>query len=222
MPAEVAKQLGLSGERLAQSKAGFETEAVGIGHNRLREKAMLTDPALLAERTNAKMRAYADQGKEPDKDVQITQTPSDRATALWRGILWDYLKTRYRDASGNASITNYEGSTRSSELHKLPLSNDQFNKLKFFNWLRKTPMGRELTDFLNDVAAQCNPQAHPSGYRVMSKTEIGAWLIDSDTARDCKSATDGALSLACRMLAGAHAHFAALERQEKLGKKRQN
>lgn len=219
MPENVAKDLGIT-RRLDHSKAGFEPELVGIGHFRLREKAMLTDPALLSERANAKMRAYVESGKEPDKDIQISQTPSDRATAMWRNLLWSYMHARYKDVSGKIGSTNFEKSSHSSDLNRLPLTDNQFSRLKFYNWLRKQPIGLELSNFLNDIAAQCNPQAHPPEHKIMSKTEIGAWLIDSDTPRDCKSATDGALALACRLLAGAQAQFFAQERQEKIAKKR--
>jgi hypothetical protein len=219
MPSAVAAQLGLPQERL--KKGDFETEQVAIGHFRLREKSMLTHPSLLAERTNAKLRAYADQGKEPDQDIQITQTPSDRATAMWRHLLWKYLETRYENINGKSGSTKFEQSSRSSELGRLPLSEDQFNRRRFYEWLRKQPGCKSLTNLLDRVAAQCNPQAHDPDYPILSKAEIGAWRIDSDNPRDAKNACDGALAQACEHLAEMAAHYAALERQQKkaVGKK---
>ena len=180
---------------------------------------MLTHPALLAERTNIILRAYADQGKQPDKDVQIAQTPSDRCTAMWRKLLWDWMVTHYEAEQGKSGRTNFEKSSHSSDLNRVPLTDDQFSRRGFYCWLKTQPMGRELSDFLIDIAAQCNPQACGAGQRVMSKAEIGAWLLDADNPRDCKNATDGALSLACRMLAGAQAHYVAMKRYERHVKK---
>ena len=215
MPDKVAKDLGLGVERLQHSKAGFEPEPTGIGHFRLKEKAMLTHPALLAERTNIALRAYADQGKTPDNDVQINQTPSDRATAMWRKLLWDWLVTHYEVEQGKAGRTNFEKSSHSSDLNRVPLTDDQFSRRGFYSWLRTQPMGKDLSDFLTDIAAQCNPQACGAGQRVMSKSEIGAWLLDADNPRDTKNACDGALALACRLLAGAQAHYVAMKRYER-------
>ena len=218
MPSKVAQELGLSGHRINQSKAGFEVEQTGIGHHRLREKAMLTHWSLLAERANAKLRAYTDQGKEPDGDIQIQQTPSDRATANWRHLLWSYIETHWSVMEGKSGRTNYEKSSRSSDLNKLPLSDKQFSRRKFYGWLEKQPGGKELMDYVNDVAAQCNPQAYPADHTVMSHAEIGAWLLDHDSPRECKAAATGALALACRILAGMSAAFAAQERHEKYRK----
>ena len=219
MPEKVAQDLGLAKQRFQHSKAGFESEPTGIGHFRLKEKAMLTHPSLLAERTNIILRAYADQGKQPDKDVQITQTPSDRATAMWRHLLWQFLQTHWEAEQGKSGRTNFEKSSHSSDLNRVPLTDDQFSRRGFYNWLKTQPMGKELSDFLIDIAAQCNPQACGPGQRVMSKSEIGAWLIDCDSPRDSKNACDGALALACRMLAGAQAHYVAMKRYERHVKK---
>jgi len=180
---------------------------------------MLTHPSLLAERTNLVLRSYADQGKQPDKDVQIVQTPSDRATAMWRKLLWDWIVTHYESEQGKVGRTNFEKSSHSSDLNRLPLTDNQFSRMGFYNWLKTQPMGKELTDFLIDIAAQCNPQACNPDQRIMSKAEIGAWLLDADSPRDCKNATDGALALACRLLAGAQAHYAAMKRYERHVKK---
>ena len=215
MPEKVAKDLGLGVERLRHSKAGFEPEPTGIGHFRLKEKAMLTHPSLLAERTNIVLRAYADQGKTPDKDVQINQTPSDRVTAMWRKLLWEFLQTHWEAEQGKSGRTNFERSSHSSDLNRLPLTDDQFNKRGFYSWLKSDPIGAGLAEFLIDIAAQCNPQACGSEQRVMSKTDIGAWLLDADNPRDTKNACDGALGLACRLLARGQAHYAAMKRYER-------
>ena len=226
-PIQFSEQLGAPNvHRAAKSKAGFELEQLALnaqrdGVVRSREKSMLTHPALLAERTNSKLRAYADQGKEPDQDIQIQQTPSDRATAMYRHLLWQHFYAHWDDTAGKSGGTNFEKSSHSSDLNKLPLTEGQFGRRRFYAWLRKQPGGRELSDFLNDVAAQCNPQAYPPGYKIMSKQEIGAWLLDADSIRDSKSAVDGALALACRILAGMSAQFAAQERHEALAKKKQ-
>jgi len=217
VPLKVAQDLGLSGHRLNQSKSGFEAEPVGIGHHRLREKAMLTHYSLLAERRNAKLRACLDQGKEPE-DLQITQTPSDRAVAMWQYLLWSYMETIYQIVEGKSGKTNYEKSSHSSDLNRLPLTEKQFNLRKFCGWVEKQPGGKELASYLTQVAAQCNPQAFPPDYPVMSHAEIGAWLLDHDATRECKVAATGALALACRILAGMSAVFAAQERNEKYRK----
>ena len=222
MPAEVAKQLGLSGERLARSKMGFESEQVGIGHYRLKEKAMLTHPGLISERRAIKTKALVESGQElPEEGVRVPETPSDKATAMYRHLLWQVLTTIW-ESNGNARITDYQGSPRSSELHRLPFSEAQFNRRGFVEWLLKQPGWKSGLGLLEKVAIQCNPQAFDSHKMAMSKAEIGMWRIDTDTIRDAKNAADGALAQVCEMMAEAAAHFAALERQEKLGKKRQN
>ena len=221
-PTEFSEQLGFpKKERLNKSKAGFEAEQLAVGARRdgvvrSREKSMLTHPALLAERRTVIIRAYVEQGKElPSEGIKVPETPSDRASAQWRHLLWQYLQARYESINGKCSSTNFEKSSHSSDINKIPLTDNQFKRLGFYYWLRKQPGWKELTDFLDDIAAQCNPQACSSDHRLMSKVEIGSWLLDSDNPRDAKCAVDGALALACRALAGAAAEYSLLERRKK-------
>ena len=220
MPAEVASQLGLSKERLQHGD--FDSEQVSIGHHRLRERSMLTHPALLAERRAVMTKAYVDQGKElPSEGIRVPETPSDRATTLYRSVLWRYMITRWQVVPGRSGSTNFEKSSHSSDLNRLPLTDSQFDGRAFYGWLKQQPGGKSLTNLLNKVAAQCNPQAHDPDYPIMSKAEIGMWRIDTDNPRDAKNACDGALAQACEQLAEMAAHYAAMERQKKkaVGKK---
>jgi hypothetical protein len=209
IPSKVADDLGIS-DRIKHSKAGFEAEQTGIGHFRLKERSMLTHPNLLAERRNIALRACPDQEK-----LHIQQTPSDRATAMWRRLLWQFIETHYEVKQGRTGRTNFERASTSTDLNRIPFTDGQLSRRGFYNWLKDQPIGKELADFLSDIAAQCNPQACGPDQRVMSKAEIGAWLLDSDNSRDCKNATDGALALACRLLACAQSHYATQKRYEK-------
>ena len=139
---------------------------------------------------------------------------------MWRHLLWQYFATRYESINGKSGSTKFEQSSRSSELGRLPLSEVEFSRRRFYEWVRKQPGCKSLTNFLDRIAAQCNPQAHDPEYVIMSKSEIGAWRIDTDNPRDAKNACDGALAQACEHLAEMAAYYAALERQQKkLGKR---
>ena len=214
IPSKVAEDLGLSGHRLQHGD--FESEQVSIGHHRLRERSMLTHPALLMERRAAATKAYVDAGKElPSDGIRVPETPSDRATAKYRSVLWRYLVSRWSIVPGRSGSTNFEKSSHSTDLNRLPLTESQFDQRAFYGWLKSQPGGKSLTSFLNKVAAQCNPQAHDPDYTIMSKAEIGMWRIDTDNPRDAKNACDGALAQACEQLAEMAAHYAAIERQKK-------
>ena len=60
-----------------------------------------------------------------------------------------------------------------------------------------------------------DPQASDDPDHIMSKAELGMWLIDCDSPRDGKNAADGALAAIVHGLADAAAMYAALERQKK-------
>ena len=212
IPAEVAKDLGLDGRRL--NHGDFEAESVGIGHHRLREKSPLTHPALLSEMQAMKTKSYIEAGKElPEEGVCITQTPSDRATAQNRKVLWDYIFTRIEAQVGKQNGINYEGSPRSGDLHRLPLTDRQFNRRAFMQWLKGQPGWKYFTSYLDSFVALVEPQSVVDRDRIMSKGEIGMWLIDCDNTRDGKNAADGALAAICNGLAEAAADFSVVNRR---------
>ena len=221
-PEDFSEQLGFPNkERLRHSKAGFDPEQVAIGHRqhgrvRSRERAMLTHPSLLADRIAAATQSYIEAGEELPKEVRAQETPSDRAVALHRNLLWSYLITRRQVVVGERKGTNYEASSRSSDTNRLPLTDGQFNRRAFYEWLRKQPGWRYFTaNFLDKIAAQVDPQASDDPDHIMSKAELGMWLIDCDSPRDGKNAADGALAAIVHGLADAAAMYAALERQKK-------
>jgi len=220
VPAKVAQDLGLPSQRLKHSKAGFESEPTGIGHHRLKEKSPLTHPAIIAQRQAEMTSAHAESGKEfPSEGIRVSLTPSDRVTALNRRILWQYILTRIEIEVGKRRGINYEGSSRSSDLHQLPLTDNQFNRRAFVEWLRKQPGWGYFTNYLDRFVELVDSNAAADPSKIMSKAEIGMWLGDVDSSRDAKNIADGGLGVICHGLAEAAADFAASERQEAIRKK---
>jgi hypothetical protein len=218
-PAQKSKQdlrghLGVANEyRQAHSKSGFETEQIADGRFSSRERAMLTHPQLLAELYNNVMRKYAESGQPVPERIHIKMTPSDRATAPYRGILWAYLRTRAEVVTGSIKIADYEGAPSARDLHRLPLNQTQFSARRFYAWVREQPGLACVTDFLDRVVLQLNLAKAEDGEIVLSKAELGRELIDADNARDCKNASDGALVMCCRVLSETARDFLVLERR---------
>ena len=221
-PAKKTKQslqghLGVPNDfRATHSRAGFETEAIAEGRFVSRERAMLTHPGLLAEHYNALMVKLAESGEPVPEQVHLTKmTPSDRATAAYRNILWAYIKVRAEVARGKIKVADYEGVPTQRDLNRVPLSQTQFDARRFYAWIREQCGLLAVTDFLDQVVLQLNPEDAQEGEQAPTKTSIGRDLIDPETARDAKNATDGALGLACRVLAEAARDFVIIERRHR-------
>lgn len=217
-----------TGYRESHSRAGFETERIAEGRYVSRERAMLTHPGLIAEQYQALMRKYAESGELVPEQINITKlTPSDRVTAPYRNLLWAYLRTRAEVVRGNIKVADYEGVPTQRELNRVPLSQNQFDARRFYAWIREQHGLMAITEFLDKIALQLNAELAEDGETVPSKADIGRTLIGLDNARDLKSATDGALALACRSLAEAAQDFVIIERRyrsevERLAKNRRN
>lgn len=225
-PTEFSEQLGFpTKERLRHSKTGFAPEQLAVGHRehgriRSREKSPLTHPSLIADMQAAKVKNYAESGKElPPDGVSIPLTPSDRVTATNRRLLWQYIQTKIETELGRSKSINYEGASRSSELHRLPLSDSEFNRRGFFEWLKKQPGWGYFTSYLDKFVELVEPSISDDRTRILSKSEIGMWLGDTDSSRDAKNIADGGLAVVCHGLAEAAADYAMFKRNErKIGK----
>jgi hypothetical protein len=214
-------------ERQSHSRAGFDTEEIAESRYVSRERAMLTHPALLADYYRDVMLKYAERGEQLPEQVVITKmTPSDRVSAAYRNILWAYMRVRTEVARGTIKIADYEGVPSQQELGRLPLNQNQFDARRFYAWIREQHGLMVITDFLDSVTLQVNPELAEDGETAPTKADIGRSLIDVENSRDAKTATDGALALACRSLAEAARDFVIIERRhrreiERLGRNQQ-
>lgn len=221
-PLQFSEQLGAPNpHRAAKSKAGFVPEQLAVGHRRdgvvrSKERSPLTHPSLLIEMQVERTRAHVDSGQElPELGIRVPLTPSDRVTAPNRRILWQYIQTKIESELGKRNPINYEGAIRSGELHHLPLSDKQFNRRAFFEWLKHQPGWRYFTSYLDRFVELVEPQVANDPTKILTKTELGMWLLDCDGQRDAKSGADGGLAVICHGLAEAAADFAAYERRRK-------
>ena len=203
-----------SGERQAHSRSGFDTETITDGRYVSRERAMLTHPALLADLYNAVVRQYQEKQEPLPERIHIPKmTPSDRVSAPFRNLLWAYLKVRTEVVRGTINVADYEGVPTQKELNRVPLSQNQFDSRRFYAWIREQHGLMAITEFLDQVALQINPELIIDGDTPPTKSSIGRDLIGVENTRDAKAATDGALALACRALMEAAHDFAIIERR---------
>lgn len=192
-------QLGLpTPERVNHYSDGYETKQLAVGHDReggviqSRERAILTHPQLLSELYNLVIQEYAKRGDELPARVEIKQTPADRATAGQRGVLWSYITTHLEVLRGDIRIGDYEGSPRSSDLHRLPSAvkdNKRFNRHRFYAWVREQTGLAVITDFLDRVAIHDNPGFADDASKVLKKWDIGRWLLGKEVYcqnQDCR------------------------------------
>lgn len=220
-PAKTAKNLtGYLGvpnvERQARSRSGFETEQITDGRYVSRERAMLTHPSLLMELYNQVIRKHQEAGETLPEKIHIPKmTPSDRVTASYRNILWAYLKVSAEVSRGTVKIVDYEGTPSAQALNRIPLSQNQFDSRRFYAWIREQHGLLVITDFLDSVCKQMNPELAADGEAPPTKAEIGQSLTGVENARDAKTAADGALALACRVLAEAARDFVIIERRHR-------
>jgi hypothetical protein len=221
--------LGVPNERRqAHSASGFQTDEIAEGRFVSRERAMLTHPGLLADLYNAEVRRYAESGEPLPERIHIGKmTPSDRITASYRNILWAYLRVRVEVERGTIKIADYEGVPSPRELNRVPLSQTQFDARRFYAWIRDQHGLMVITDFLDQVALQINPELVADGEDPPTKAGIGRDLIEIENARDAKTAADGALALACRAISEAARDFVIIERRHRqeiarLGSRREN
>jgi hypothetical protein len=203
-------------QRDARSRAGFDVEAIADGRYVSRERAMLTPPALIQERHNELVRKYEASGEPLPERIQDNRTtPSDRATAAYRNILWAYLRVRADVVRGNIKIGDYEGAPSQRDPHRLPLSKGQFDARRWYAWLRAQHGMLPTTEYLDKVACQINPEMAEDCQDAPTKADLGRDLIDLENTRDLKSAADGALVLACRTIADAARDFVIIERRRR-------
>ena len=220
-PAKTTKKLqGYLGvpnaERQARSRSGFETEQITDGRYVSRERAMLTHPALLIELYNQVVRKHQEAGEALPEKIHIPKmTPSDRATAAYRNILWAYLKVSAEVSRGTVKIVDYEGAPAAQGLNRVPLSQNQFDSRRFYAWIREQHGLLVVTDFLDSICKQMNPELVADGDTTPTKAEIGQSLTGAENARDAKNAADGALALACRVLSEAARDFVIIERRHR-------
>jgi hypothetical protein len=209
--------LGVPNEhRQAHSASGFQIDEIAENRFSSRERAMLTHPALLADLYNAVVRKYAEAGEPLPERIHIGKmTPSDRVTALYRNILWAYLRVRAEVVRGTIKIADYEGVPSPRELNRVPLSQNQFDARRFYAWIREQHGLLVVTDLLDKVVLQLNPELAADGETVPTKAEIGRELIEIENARDAKAAADGALALACRVISEAARDFVIIERRHR-------
>lgn len=203
-----------SEQRERHSKSGFVTERIAEGRYVSRERAMLTHPGLLAELYNAIVRKHQEAGEPLPERVHIAKmTPSDRATAAHRNILWAYLRISAEVMRGNINIVDYEGMPSPQELERVPLSQTQFDARRFYAWLREQHGFMALTEYLDSVVVQLNPELASDDANAPTKAEIGQSLLGPVNERDAKAAADGALVLACRALSEAARDYMVLVRR---------
>ena len=221
-PAAKTKQnlqghLGVPNEhRQAHSASGFQIDEIAEDRFSSRERAMLTHPGLLADLYNAVVRKYAESGEPLPERIHIGKmTPSDRVTSPYRNILWAYLRVRAEVVRGAIKIADYEGVPSPRELNRVPLSQNQFDARRFYAWIREQHGLMVITDFLDQVALQINPELAADGETVPTKASIGRELIEIENARDAKAAADGALALACRAISEAARDFVIIERRHR-------
>ena len=209
--------LGVPDEhRAARSREGFDTEAVADGRYVSRERAMLTHPGLLHERYNAAIRKCEERGEPlPDRIQDNRTTPSDRATAQYRNVLWSYIRIRVEVLRGEMQGVNYSSTPGPRDLNRVPLSNSQFDARRWYSWVRSQPGLLPVTDFIDQVVFQVYPELIEDGAVPPTKEEIGRSLTGAQTERDAKHAADGALALACRALADTARDFVIMERRHK-------
>ena len=100
-------------------------------------------------------------------------------------------------------------------LNRVPLSQTQFDARRFYAWLREQHGLLVVTDFLDQVALQLNPELAADGETAPTKAGIGKDLIEIENARDAKTAADGALALACRVISEAARDFVIIERRHR-------
>lgn len=243
-------QLGLpTPERASHMLDGYEVKQLAIGHDReggvvqSREKVILNHPQLLLELYNAVVQQYAEKGEELPARIDIKQTPADRATAPYRGILWSYITTHLEVLRGNIRVTDYEGVPQSSDMerfHVAALQQTFFNRRRFYAWVREQIGMACVTDFLDRVAVHDNPGLADDADRILKKHEIGRELLgkqlvcsncgtgygitDRRSCRDCgatlhardrdaENAFYGALSMCARVLSEAAKDFEISERR---------
>jgi hypothetical protein len=211
-------QLGIANQyRQQHSKSGYDVEQLAVGFERgggvvrSRERAMLTHPALIAELYNAMMLKLVNSGQQIPERIEIKQTPGDRATAQHRGILWGYLSTRIEVLKGAVKIADYEGVPKSGDLHKLPLTQKQFDRRRFYAWVREQTGMAIVTDFLDRIVEHDNPELAADADAILTKHEMGEDLIGTQNRRDAENAVYGALSLSARILAEAARDFHTVE-----------
>lgn len=201
-------------EREAHSRSGFERDVLAGNRYVSRERAMLTHPALLADLYNAVIRQYEEKGEPLPERIHLSKiTPSDRITAAHRNLLWAYLRVRIEVVKGTLRVADYEGMPSQQDLNRVPLNQNQFDARRFYAWLREQHGMMVVTDFLDRVALQISPELASDGERAPTKADIGRDLIGVENTRDAKAATDGALALACRILAESARDFAIIERR---------
>ena len=221
-PAKAAKDklkghLGVPDEhRAARSRSGFDVETVADGHYSSRERAMLTHPGLLHERYNAIVRKHEERGEQlPERIQDSRNTPSDRVTAQYRNVLWSYIRIRVEVLQGEMTGVNYGGAPGRRDLNRVPLSDGQFDARRWYSWVRSQPGLLPVTDFIDQVVFQIYPELVEDGAVPPTKEDIGRSLTGTQTERDAKNATDGALALACQALADTARDFVIMERRHK-------
>ena len=209
--------LGVPNEhRQSHSVSGFQTEEIAENRFVSRERAMLTHPALLADLYNEVVRKHTESGEPLPERIHIGKmTPSDRATAPYRNILWAYLRVRAEVVRGTIKIADYEGVPTQRELNRVPLSQTQFDARRFYAWIREQHGLMVITDFLDQVTLQINPELAEDGETAPTKAGIGESLIDIENTRDLKVAADGALALACKAISEAARDFVIIERRHR-------
>jgi hypothetical protein len=207
--------LGVPNEhRQAHSRSGFDTEALADSRFVSRERAMLTHPALLTDLYNEVMRKLAESGEPVPEHIHISKmTPSDRVSAAYRNLLWAYLRVRAEVVRGTIKAADYEGAPVQRQLNQVPLSQSQFDARRLYAWIREQHGLMVVTDFLDSIVLQLNPELAGDGETAPTKADIGKGLIGIENARDAKTAADGALALACRVLSEAARDFVIIERR---------
>lgn len=176
---------------------------------------MLSHPALLNELYNAIVRKHQEAGEALPERIHIPKmTPSDRVTAPYRNILWAYLRVRAEVLRGTIKAADYEGVPTQRDLNRVPLTQGQFDARRFYAWVREQHGLLSVTEFLDAVVLQLNPELASDGDPPPpTKAEIGKGLLGAINERDAKNAADGALVLACRALGEAARDFVILERR---------
>ena len=184
-------QLGIpTPERAAHMPDGFAIQQLAVGHDhgggviQSRQATILSHPGLLAELYTAVVRQHQDENKPLPAHVDVSMTPGDRVTAQNRAILWEYILARIDAVKGNSKIVNYSGASGGAPGSRLPLPEREFtgrnwDRRRFYAWIRRQPGMAYLTAFLDHVVAHDNDTAAEAGH-VILKHDMGRALLAKD------------------------------------------
>ena len=219
-------QLGLpTPERANHYSDGYEVSQLAVGHDQQggvvqsRERAILTHPKLLSELYNLLMQDYAKRGEPLPERIEVRQTPADKATAGWRGVLWSYIDVRTKVLQGGLGSVDYEGSSRGSSLSKIPAlvngNKHQFDKVRFYSWVRDQTGFARITDFLDQVILHDNPGLKNDADTILRKWEMGRELYETNNRRDGEHVFYGALVICAQALHEAALDFDQFQRRDR-------